>query len=70
VPQAPETQRTTLRLRRDLLIEVERELDTSSPSVAVNRALEEFINLRRRQRLLEMDLLDLTPESLQSLRLV
>lgn len=61
-------QRTTLNVRRDLLSEAERELGTSSPTIAVNQALEEFVNLRRRRRLLEMELPDLTPEAIEAMR--
>lgn len=66
--QPPPILRTTLNLRADLLSEVEAELGTTSHTAAVNAALEEYVASRRLRQLLDMDLPDLTLESVQEMR--
>jgi hypothetical protein len=60
--------RTTLNLRADLLTEVEADLKTSSHTEAVNAALEEYVASRRLRALLDMELPDLTLESVAEMR--
>lgn len=62
------TIRTTLNVRADLLAEAEAELGTHSHTEAVNEALEEYVATRRLRKLLEMELPDLTLESVQEMR--
>lgn len=59
---------TTLNLDLDLLREAQQEMGTSEKTETIHRALEEAINLRRRQRLAERPLPGLTPESLEQIR--
>jgi Arc/MetJ family transcription regulator len=61
-------QHTTLNLDLDLLREAQRELGTREKTETIHRALQEAINLRRRQRLAERTLPGLTPESLEQIR--
>ena len=42
--------------------------DTRSPTVAIRRALEEAVARYHRQRLLEMDWSELTPEAVDEMR--
>lgn len=55
---------TTLNVDLDLLREAQQELGTTEKTETIHRALEEAINLRRRQRLAERPLPGLTLESL------
>jgi Arc/MetJ family transcription regulator len=52
----------------DLLREAQRELGTTETTETIHRALEEAINLRRRQRLTARILPGLTPEALEQIR--
>ena len=52
----------------DLLHEAQRELGTKEKTETIHRALEEVINRRRRQRLAERALPDLTHERLEESR--
>jgi hypothetical protein len=65
---ASQTHRTTINIRKNLLLQAEEAFDTSSPTVAITRALEEAVKLYQRRRLLEMDWSDLTPEALNDMR--
>ena len=67
-PSSASTMRTTLNVRADLLREAEAELGTNSHTTAVNAALEEYVANRRLRRLLEMELPDLTLESVEEMR--
>jgi Arc/MetJ family transcription regulator len=67
-PMRPETHRTTLNLPAELLRAAEEELGTTSPTVAVTTALREFVRRRAMERLLAMDLPDLTPEAVEAMR--
>jgi Arc/MetJ family transcription regulator len=58
----------TLKLDTHLLAEAQHELGTTDDDETLHRALEEAINLRRRQRLAEVVLPGLTPESLEDIR--
>jgi Arc/MetJ family transcription regulator len=60
--------RTTLNLPVELLAEAERELEMDSATETVTVALRELVASRRRARLLEMELPDLTLASLEELR--
>jgi Arc/MetJ family transcription regulator len=60
--------RTTLNLPVDLLAEAERELEMSSATETVTQALRELVASRRRARLLQMELPDLTLAALEELR--
>ncbi len=60
--------RTTLNLPVDLLAEAEKELEMSSATDTVTLALRELVASRRRARLLQMELPDLTLASLEELR--
>lgn len=60
--------RIALNLPADLLSAAEKELGTTSPTVAVTKALEEFVPRRAMDRLLAMDLPDLTPEVVDGMR--
>ncbi len=64
----PPILRTTLNLRADLLTEVEADLGTTSHTAAVNAALEEYVANRRLRRLLDMNLPDLTLDSVEDMR--
>ena len=59
---------TTLNLDEDLLREAQEELGTTEKTATIHRALQEAINLRRRQRLAERVLPGLTPEHLEEMR--
>jgi len=59
---------TTLNLDLDLLREAQQELGTTEKTETIHLALQEAINLRRRQRLAERALPGLTPESLDQIR--
>ncbi|HZU11714.1 MAG TPA: type II toxin-antitoxin system VapB family antitoxin [Chloroflexota bacterium] len=59
---------TTLNINVDLLDLAQRELGTKEKTETIHRALEEAINLRRRQRLAERPLPDLTPARLHEIR--
>lgn len=59
---------TTLNLDMDLLQEAQEELGTREKTETIHRALEEAINLRRRQRLADRTLPGLTPERLEEMR--
>ena len=52
----------------DLLREAKQETGTTSATVAITTALSELVARRRRARLLDVDLPDLTPEALDRLR--
>ena len=52
----------------DLLHEAEQAVGSSSATETVTLALRELVALRRRARLVEIDLPDLTPESLDQVR--
>lgn len=58
----------TLKIDTDLLAEAQQELGTTREDETVQLALEEVINLRRRQRLAEITIPGLTPEALEILR--
>jgi Arc/MetJ family transcription regulator len=60
--------RTTLNLPVELLAEAEKALEMTSATETVTLALRELLASRRRARLLEMDLADLTLASLEELR--
>lgn len=60
--------RTALDLDLDLVREAQQELGTTETTETIHRALEEVINLRRRQRLADRALPGLTPESLEQIR--
>lgn len=60
--------RTTLNLPADLLKAAEDELGTTSPTEAVTEALKEFVRRRAAERLLAMDLPDLTPDAVEEVR--
>ncbi len=60
--------RTTLNLPVELLAEAEKEAAMSSATNTVTLALRELVASRRRARLLEMELPDLTLASLAELR--
>jgi hypothetical protein len=66
--QSGPVRRTTLNLRADLLSEAEAELGTSSHTAAVNAVLEEYVASRRLRRLLQMELPDLTLDSVEHMR--
>jgi Arc/MetJ family transcription regulator len=59
---------TTLNLDVDLLREAQQELGTREKTETIHLALEEAINLRRRQRLAARSLPGLTPERLEEVR--
>jgi len=59
---------TTLNVDTDLLAAAEQALGTSGATETIHRALQEAVDLRRRQCLLEYDFPELTPESLEAMR--
>jgi hypothetical protein len=60
--------RTSLNLPVALLEAAEKEIESSSATDTVTVALRELVAARRRKRLLEMELPDLTPEFVEELR--
>jgi Arc/MetJ family transcription regulator len=58
----------TLKIDTDLLAQAQQELGTTDEDATVERALQEAINLRRRQRLAEVVIPGLTPERLEEIR--
>jgi Arc/MetJ family transcription regulator len=60
--------RITVELPADLLTEAKVALGTESTTVAPVTALRELVAARARDRLLEMDWTDLTPESVDTVR--
>ena len=60
--------RTSLNLPVALLQAAEKEIESSSATDTVTVALRELVAARRRKRLLEMELPDLTPEFVEELR--
>jgi Arc/MetJ family transcription regulator len=60
--------RTTINLPELVLREAQEAYGTTSPTVAITRALEEAVARLHRQRLLEMDWSDLTPAAVAEMR--
>ena len=60
--------RTTINVPEDILVQAQEAFGTRSPTVAIRRALEEAVARHHRQRLLEMDWSDLTPEAVDEMR--
>jgi Arc/MetJ family transcription regulator len=59
---------TTVNLDTELLAEAQRELGTVTVTETIHQALQEVLNLRSRQRLMQLDLSSLTPEELGHMR--
>lgn len=59
---------TTINNDMDLLTEVQRELGTATATETIHRALHEVIQLRSRQRLMQLDLSTLSTEDLERIR--
>lgn len=64
----PARHRTTLILPVDLLREAEEAVGSTSATETVTVALRELVARRRRERLLTVDLPDLTPQSVDEMR--
>ena len=58
----------TLKVDTELLAQAQQELGTEADDETVELALQEAINLRRRQRLAEVVIPGLTPEHLEEIR--
>ena len=65
---SPSTRHTTLNLDQSLLEEARAVLQTTGVSDTVHRALEDVIKRHRREWLAQVDLPDLTPESVEQMR--
>lgn len=59
---------TTLNIDTELLAEAQRELGTTTATETIHQALQEVLNLRSRERLMQLDLSALTPEELGRMR--